>query len=339
MLNSKLGLWALLMETTALAGPTMLEGHADAALLSYLMAHAIACLLLSLFVLPLFKPEQAKPRIPMLALLTLCSYVVPVLGFVGVLVGALLLRVYRARKIRHDFQLVQLPEFDMHQRMQSGFRQTGLRSVLGNSDVPTRSRMRAMVALQHLSGRIASPLLRNVLNDSSEDLRLLAYGMLDSLERNVSRAIDQELNALQHAQAQEGESPLGPIGQQAAEKLSALYWELVYQNLAQGDMREHAIRESLRYGDLVLEQQPRNAQLHLRRGQLLQASRQYPQAREAYERAQQLGLPATRVLPYLAELSFAERDYATTRTLMQQLDGWTSLPRLRPVIDYWNTPR
>lgn len=161
----------------------------------------------------------------MLALMAVCSYVVPIAGFVGVLVGTLVLRFYRSAAHVDDFSSLQLPEFDLHQRMQSGFRQTGLRAVLGNSDVPTRSRMRAMVALQHVSGRISSPLLRNVLNDSSEDLRLLAYGMLDSLERNISRSIDQELDTLRKAQASEGNEKLGPIGLQAAEKLSALYWE------------------------------------------------------------------------------------------------------------------
>lgn len=336
MLNSKLGLSALLLETTAWASPALLEGRADAALGMYLLTHAGASGLLALFVLPVFKRTQTQPRWAMLLLLGLCSYVVPLLGFVGVLVGAVLLRVYRVRFERQDFQIVTLPEFDLHQRMQSGFRQTGLRSVLGNSEVPARSRMRAMIALQHLSGRIASPLLRNVLNDSSEDLRLLAYGMLDALERKISRAIDQELQALQQAQEQDGTAGLGPVGQQAAERLSALYWELVYQNLAQGDTRDHAIHESLRYCEQVLAQQPDHAQLHLRRGQLLQARGQFAAAHEAFARAQALGLPATRVLPYLAELSFAQRDFATTRALMQQLDGWTALPRLRPVIDYWN---
>lgn len=338
MVNLKLGLWAMLMELTAWAGPALLEGRTDAALASYLLTHAVACVLLSLFALALLKPEQSRPRSAMLALMALFSYVVPIAGFASVLIAALVLRVYRAQDTQRVFQSVQLPEFDMHQRMQSGLRQTGLRSVLGNSEVPTRSRMRAMVALQHMSGRIASPLLRNVLNDSSEDLRLLAYGMLDSLERNVSRAIDEELSALQKAQEQEGTDSLGPMGLQAARKLSALYWELVYQDLALGDMREHAIRESLRYCDLVLAQQSRNAQIHLRRGQLLHATGRYREAQEAYERAQQLGMPATRVLPYLAELSFAQRDFTKTRQLMQQLDDWSALPRLRPVIDYWGAP-
>lgn len=272
----------------------------------------------------------------MLALMAVCSYAVPLAGFIGVFLGTLVLRVYRAARPIEDFQSVHLPEFDLHQRIQSGFRQTGLRAVLGNSEVPARSRMRAMVALQHMPGRISSPLLRNVLNDSSEDLRLLAYGMLDALERNISRSIDKELDTLREAEEKEGADPLGPTGLQAAEKLSALYWELVYQNLAQGDMRNYAISESLRFCERVLAQQPQHPQHNLRRGLLLHALGRMDEAEQAYARAQQLGLPATRVLPYLAELSFEQRDFAKTRQLMQQLDEWSALPRLRPVIDYWS---
>ena len=320
MLSTKWGLWAIVMELTAWAGPVLLDGYSDAALLSYLLAHAAACVLLAVFTLPLLSAEQSRPRMPMLALMAVCSYAVPLAGFIGVFLGTLVLRVYRAARPIEDFQSVHLPEFDLHQRIQSGFWQTGLRAVLGNSEVPARSRMRAMVALQHMPGRISSPLLRNVLNDSSEDLRLLAYGMLDALERNISRSID----------------PLGPTGLQAAEKLSALYWELVYQNLAQGDMRNYAISESLRYCERVLAQQPQHPQHNLRRGLLLHALGRMDEAEQAYARAQQLGLPATRVLPYLAELSFEQRDFAKTRQLMQQLDEWSALPRLRPVIDYWS---
>ena len=257
MLSTKWGLWAIVMELTAWAGPVLLDGHSDAALLSYLLAHAAACVLLAVFTLPLLSAEQSRPRMPMLALMAVCSYAVPLAGFIGVFLGTLVLRLYRAARPIEDFQSVHLPEFDLHQRIQSGFRQTGLRAVLGNSEVPARSRMRAMVALQHMPGRISSPLLRNVLNDSSEDLRLLAYGMLDALERNISRSIDKELDICARPKKR-GADPLGPTGLQAAEKLSALYWELVYQNPAQGDMRNYAISESLRFCERVLAQQPQH---------------------------------------------------------------------------------
>ena len=43
-----------------------------------------------------------------------------------------------------------------------------------------------------------------------------------------------------------------------------------------------------------------------------------------------------RVLPYQAQLAFERHDYAQARALMRELHQWGALPRLRPVIDYWN---
>ncbi len=334
MLNLKLGITAFLLEIGAWSGPLMLQGRSDAALASYLVVHALACAMLALCLLPLLSGEQARPRLPVMALMAVFSYAVPIAGFVGVVVAVVVLRLYRTPQGQEDFESLQLPEFDLHQRMQASFRQAGLRSFLGNAQAPMQTRLRAMVALQHVSGRIASPLLRSILSDPSEDLRLLAYGMLDTLEKRINRTIDSELDALRRAEAEEGATP-GPQTLEAARRLSDLYWELVYQELVQGDLRTHAIHESLRYCDRVLAQSPGNAQLNLRRGRLLHAQGLAEAAGEAYARARELGLPATRVLPYQAELCFERRDYAQARALLQELGQWRALPRLRPVLDYW----
>ncbi len=333
MLNPKLGLSALLLEVGAWSGP-LLQGHSDHALASYLLLHAVACALLALFLLPLLPSERARPRVPALLLIVACSYAVPVAGFLGVVAAALSLHYLGRTHVGTDFESVQLPEFDLHQHRQGNFRHAGLRSFLGNSGAPIQARMRAMVALQYVSGRTASPLLRSVLSDPSEDLRLLAYGMLDSLEKRINLAIDQELTVLQAPQEQSTASAV----LESQRRLSDLYWELVYQELVQGDLREHAIRESLRHGEAVLQAQPDNAPLHLRRGRLLHALGHPQDAQAAYEQASRLGLPATRVLPYQAQLCFERGDYTQARALVQALGPWDALPRLRPVIEYWSVP-
>mgnify|MGYP003463684963 CR=1 FL=1 len=104
----------------------------------------------------------------------------------------------------------------------------------------------------------------------------------------------------------------------------------------QGDLRKHAIQESLRYCDWVLSEQSDNAQLCLRRGRLLHEQSRGDEAALAYLRARELGLPATRVLPYQAELCFERKDFAQARALMQELGQWSALPRLHPVVDYWS---
>jgi hypothetical protein len=339
MLNFKFGLTALLLEIGAWSGSALLQGRSDLALAAYLAAHAGASVLLALALLPLTASERARPRWAVLTLAAAFSFAVPVAGFVGVVLAVLVLYVYRAPARPEDFGSLQLPEFDLHQRMQGSFRQAGLRSFLGNPQAPAQARMSAMVALQFVSGRVASPLLRTVLADPSEDLRLLAYGMLDTLEKRVNRAIDTELQALQAAQASEGEDTPGPQTLEAAQRLSDLYWELVYQQLVQGDLRAHAIGESLRYCELVLRHRPQQPQLTLRRGRLLHEQGDLEGATRAYAEARALGLPATRILPYQAEAAFERRDFEQARQLVRELGQWDALPRLRPVIDYWSGTR
>jgi len=177
--------------------------------------------------------------------------------------------------------------------------------------------------------------LRDVLTDPSEDIRLLAYGMLDNQEKRINHSIDEELKLLNSAQ-QEGLESKSAKTLAAAHRLSDLYWELIYQELVQGDLRLYAISESSRYCQQVLDQDPNNAALNLRQGRLLHAMGQHDAAERAYLKASDLGLPATRILPYLAELCFERRDFTGAQRLMAELANWGSLPRLRPIIDYWN---
>ena len=334
MLNLKFGLSALLLEIAAWSGPLFWFAQSDAALIGYLLTHALASVLLAFFALPLLMQKTAKPRWAVVSLIATISYAVPVGGFVGVVIALLVLRFYRSHEKAAAFDSVQLPEFDLHQRSQGGFRQAGLRSFLGNPDVPVRSRMKAMVALQYVSGRLSTPLLRNVLNDTSEDLRMLAYGMIDTQEQRINRAIDHELEVLREGSDSDGK-PTTKAALEAAEHLAELYWELVYQQLAQGDLRKYAIEESLRYGQMVLDQKPNDTLLWLQRGRLLHSNHQLDQAAACYEKALALGIPATRVLPYQAELHFARRNFVETQKTIQQLRPDGSLPRLRAVIEYW----
>ena len=339
MASLKLGLYALMLEISAWTGVFLLDAGNDAKLSWYLIIHLFASLLLATFAAALLPAGPARQRIALLCLMAGCSYGVPVAGFIGVAIGVILLRLYRAPPEQEIFESLQLPVFDPHQRQQSGFRQSGLKSFLGNSAVPMNARIGAMVALQYVPGRVSSPLLREVLSDPSEDIRLLAYGMLDNQEKRINRAIDEELKAFSAARQDEGDEAPGAGMLEAAQRLSDLYWELVYQDLAQGDLRDYAIGESRRYCELVLTRQPDNAPLNLRLGRLLHEAGEVDAAETTYQRARALGLPATRVLPYQAELCFERRDFAGARRLMLELANWGSLPRLRPVINYWTDSR
>lgn len=337
MASLKFGWYALLVEISAWTVLFTADADTDAHLSAFLLLHLFASILLAVCAAALLPTGNARQKFWLMLLMAGCCYGVPIAGFIGVAIGTLLLRLYRAPPPRQVFDSLQLPDFDPHQRHQAGFRQSGLRAFLGNSAVPINARIGAMTALQYVSGRVSSPLLRDVLSDPSEDVRLLAYGMLDNQEKRINRAIDEELK--RHAVLHQSDAASAREIQENQQHLSDLYWELVYQDLAQGDLRDYAIAESKRYCEAVLSKDPDNAPLLLRLGRLLHESGDGAAAEAAYRQARTLGLPATRVLPYQAELCFERGDYQATRALMTELSSWGALPRLRPIIDYWTAKR
>jgi hypothetical protein len=329
MFQPKLGLYALTLEASAWAG-VFIGGNDDRALVLYLLAHGGASALCALIAVTLLPRHLAAPRQPILLLMFATSYALPVLGMVAVIGGVLLLHALPVIRRSDVFRAIELPEIDPHMRSGKGFRQAGMRSFLSNARAPVATRLRALVALQNVSGRVASPLLRDVLTDPSEDIRLLAYGMLDNKEKQINLAIHNESTRFGSAAAGSTEQS------EAAKRLADLYWELVYQELAQGDLRRHALQQSLHYTQISLAQTPGDAGLHLRHGRLLQSLGEARPARDAYDRALALGLPKTRIVPYLAEVAYDIGDFDTVRALMAELDDWQSLPRLQPVIRYWS---
>lgn len=328
MFQSKLSLYALLLETLAWS-IVLLGDRSNGALLAFLLAHAGASAIFAVIGLSLLPGAFARPRWPALALMAGMAYALPIVGVVAVVLGIHALRALPAHPGRDAFRAIALPEIDPHMRQGSGFRQAGMRSFLANNRAPVASRLRALVALQNISGRVATPLLRDVLADPSEDIRLLAYGMLDNKEKHLNQAIHAESVRFNEAPAESEERA------EAARRLGDLYWELVYQELVQGDLRAHALQQSLHFTGLSLQRMANDAGLHMRHAQLLHALGDAPAARIAYDRALALGMPKTRVVPYLAELAFDTCDFERAGALMNELGDWQSLPRLLPVILYW----
>ncbi|MEB3012822.1 hypothetical protein VJI77_07470, partial [Parvimonas sp. D2] len=90
----------------------------------------------------------------------------------------------------------------------------------------------------------------------------------------------------------------------------------------QGDLLDYAVGEALRHTETALAALREDPALHLQHGRLQQQMGRLDEADAAYQRARELGLPASRVVPYLAELAFARRDFARVRALLQSMQDW-----------------
>jgi polysaccharide biosynthesis protein PelE len=206
----------------------------------------------------------------------------------------------------------------------------GLTSRLRNPGVAKDSRFKSLLALQGMPPKISNPLLQEMLGDPADEVRLVAYGILDAHEKNINQQIYMELKKL------EG-TPTRDLRLISLRRLAELYWELVYARLVHGDVREHALRETNRFLVEAMRLAPDDAGLWFLMGKTLLYGGEAA-AEAAFHRAIANGLEESRVLAYLGEIAFERRDYGEVRRIFNALAASQYAPRLKPAVRYWSRP-
>lgn len=296
---------------------------------AYLAVHSVASLIVATLLLPLVPRAQRTRPLAAFALLFSISFFIPVIGVFGLLGTVLVGRTVPARTRLVSFDMHQAPTYDPRSGEITQVRSRGgMRVQLGNRAAPTETRLKALLAVQSLPARVANPMVREMLSDPSDDLRLVAYGILDSREKTI--------NARIHAvNLRLAEEPDARTRGQLERQLAELYWELVYQGLVQGDLREHALAQVRAHLGAALELLPEDAALWSLRGRLAAQVGDYAEASQDFERARALGLPEGRVLPYLAEIAFRQHRYDEVERYARLLAASPQSARTAQVIRYW----
>jgi polysaccharide biosynthesis protein PelE len=313
-------IWQLAPGATAL-GP----------LLPALLLDAVCGALQAVLFRSLLPPRYREPRgFTLLFLWLVCTFA-PVAGGLVLLASCVWAACFPKRRGDDDLQQVPAPEFVTY--LMSRVSHGGgarLQARLVNTQVNASDRLSALVAIQSMPTRTTGTLLRDLLADPIEDVRLIAYGTLDQAENDVMQKIFQTAQTLELAQ---NDSERRAINRQLAE----LYFELVYQNLVQGAVYTHTLEQADCYARAALEIDDGDAALWLIRGRLALAHGEAGEAAAHMARAQALGFPRERLVPWLAEAAFLQHDYARVSELLASLGHASSLPMLKPVVRYWST--
>jgi hypothetical protein len=196
----------------------------------------------------------------------------------------------------------------------------------------TSQRIRAVLALRDMPARLALPLLRQLLGDPDEEIRLLAYSIASTWEQRVTadlQKVKQEFEALQARSTARPEALA-----QAAKRVAELQMEFIYQGLAQGDLRRFALDQAWTYTQFGLRVQPNDPTLLMLQLRLAMARDDLDAAQDALMRLDENASPAVWV-PYAAELAWKARHFTAVRAILSQLRMAEVAPRLRPMMQLW----
>jgi len=279
----------------------------------------------------LLPQHYREPRGWSLLLLWLGCAFVPLFGGLVVLVSCAWAACYPRSHSGEELDDVPAPEFVTH--LMSRVSHGGgarLQARIVNTQVNASDRLSALVAIQSMPTRTTGTLLRELLADPVEDVRLIAYGTLDQAENEVTQRIFQTGQSLEMASTDDQRHAIN-------RQLAELYFELIYQNLVQGAVYRHTLEQADRHARAALEIDDGDAALWMIRGRLALANGAADEAADYMARAQALGFPRERLVPWLAEVEFLRGNFVRVSELLASLGNAATLPMLKPVARYWST--
>lgn len=314
-----------------LAGVTiwLTESDPDIALVGYSLAHALACLVFTMVLLLFLPARYSRQRGLAAVFLFSLQFAMPFVGSIGVFIGVLLALYLPRSKREIPWQEVPIPELPFRPTdtdSQIIYTEGGLRQVLREASDPGK-RLKALLASRQMPGRAGIEILREALKDPVDDVRLLAYSILDQREK----ALVEEAETLQKrlAEAAGGRTP-----KQAGRRLAQVWWETAYLGLAQGSLRQYYLEKTR---DLLVTlvgsyDEPAD---WLLLGRVELALDHWAAARESLEVALESGARSETVLPYLAEVAFLERDYQRVRFYLARCAHGQIPAAINPLLEAW----
>lgn len=293
------------------------------------LVHAAACAVLATSGYLLMPPHYRGTSGWSWLLIFNFALIAPVVGPIALLVitHTSLNRTFGGQ-IQAKPRSVTLPEYDVRATDTHRAGQGAIRSRL-TTQVPANVRMQSLLTLQAVPGRVANPILEDLLGDATDDVRLIAFGMLDAEEKKLSVHIHREQKNL------ERELP-DAARYDCLRHLAELHWELVYAGLAQGGLKKHNLVQARKYLNAALAMhEPHACGILFLKGRVLLAQGEIGPAEVALEEALRLGQAEASVLPYLAELAFQRRQFHTTHAYMQRLKDLHVASRTMAIVDIW----
>jgi hypothetical protein len=187
----------------------------------------------------------------------------------------------------------------------------GLQDVLRHAGNPNK-RLSAVLETRRMPSRDAIPILKLALRDSADDVRLLAYSMLDGKENQINKKIRNLLEELERTPPEQQPPMHASVAQ--------YYWELVYLGLAQGSVMEHMLSMARQHIEYALDGQ-NSPQDWLLAGRIALGQQRLEDAAEAFVAAEKLGMDASLLATYQAEVAFFQRDFAAIPGHLAQLSA------------------
>lgn len=198
-----------------------------------------------------------------------------------------------------------------------------------NQNEDVKKRTKALFMLNHIQLSKVNHLIQKLLPEQADEMRLLAFSILEGQEDAISKRINELLPKLKQANLSSRKE--AKIKKEIAEH----YWELVYNHLLAQELENIIVEKAMSYAQLASKILTEDPSVWVLLGKIYKYSKDYDKAEKAFEKAMKLNIQPAQILPYLAEIKYMLKDYAGVIHYLSLSDTLLDIPQIAPTKLYW----
>lgn len=262
-----------------------------------------------------------------IAMLFMFVFFIPILGIIASLVLARWLCIAQSTPIPQKMKTLDLLPQIKPLRVSYGV--SGLKIQLQSAKTPLDARINALKVLTTLPPSKGNILIRSILPDKQDELRLLAFKLIDAQENKIISLINKNLELLDTVDTEEQKAKIYKY-------LGRQYWELVYTNLIEPSMINFVLDQAISYFEKVKTPLQKDPMYWYVLGRIYLRKKKYDLAISAFDQALIYGETKYRIIPYLAEAYFYQKNYKLTKQLLSSSKFLVVTQFSQSIIEFWS---
>lgn len=187
---------------------------------------------------------------------------------------------------------------------------------------------RKVLAATNIRAALSVGLLKRAVRHPDDKIRLTAYQTLDRKVTGLNREIQRLEDRASDEQGRDKSNTWLQI--------ASNYWELITLEKEEPIARKQLVGKAADAATKALEIQPDNRNAHFTLGRALLMQDDPAGAEEAFKRAEVLGMPKEKIMPYMAEAAYDQREFRKVAEYLHSIDdAFKIYPPLKHVAGYW----
>lgn len=294
--------------------------------------HGVACLVEVIMVYLVLRERFTHSDIYFYVFLYGLSFIVPVFGMALSLLIAYWLYYRHASIYKYSEWVDTTINLNLLKMIMPKYGAGGAMMSLFNRKASPLERTQALFSLSKRSLASMNPYIEKLLPGESDEMRLLAFNILDEEEGRINQKI-AKLEAVYQASLQtaHGEDEQCKI----AEQLASLYWELIFNHLILPELQQNILEKALFYAKKAFKTLSQDPFLWGLLGKIYRQLKEYDKAENAFRKALALNLPASQALPYLAEMQYMQAKYVDIEQYLNASDTLDDIDLIYLVKQFW----